>query len=241
MAAAAAGDKRQRSMTEWTLRTPRDENRLPAKEANEASRNHPMISGPIHPAPKRFKDGEVVTPVDTEPCDDVQDFVDRFLSIAEHPYMRGKEMMARRVAVFGQRYYWGAEVTHPLSALPKTFRDWCAQKGHTGFNSVLVNVYPTTTSNIGWHQDATEVLADGRVVSTSFAVEPHHRTRLLAVMEFKRPSAADKGKSRVDIEELRHGRTVIFDAHEHKRDGIQHRVAGHKCPRVNVTLRNVKA
>ena len=221
-----ASDPKQRSMREWTLKTKRD-------EANEAIRGQPK--------PKRFKDGEVVTPVDTAPCDDVQDFVDRFLSIAEHPKMRGKEMMARRVAVFGKRYYWGEDVTHPLSALPKTFRKWCAQKGHTGFNSVLVNVYPTTASNIGWHQDATEVLSDGRVVSTSFAVEPHHRERLLAVMEFKRPSATDKGKSRIDVEELRHGRTVVFDAHEHKRDNIQHRVGAHKCPRVNVTFRNVKA
>ena len=102
-------------------------------------------------------------------------------------------------------------------------------------------MYPTAASNIGWHQDATEVLSNGRVVSTSFAVEPHHRSRLLAVMEFKRPSATDKDKHRTDVEELRHGRTVIFDAFEHKRDNIQHRVQVHRCPRVNITFRNVKA
>ena len=49
---------------------------------------------------------------------DEQEFIDFFLKVASAPFFKGNPLKARRVAVFGKKYYWGNEVTHGIEKLP---------------------------------------------------------------------------------------------------------------------------
>lgn len=216
----------QRSITEWAIKTKRSDESAPA--TSEAP---------------RFE-GEAVLAASTareQPArgDDVQDFVDFFVNISEHPKYKNTELQARRVAVFGNKYYWGEEVTHSMATLPKSFRRWCAHNKFQKFNTVLVNVYPTAKSNIGWHADNTTRLASGEVASISFAINKEDRGKVLARMEFREPSKADATKKRLRSTTLGHGSCIRFDAFKHARRKMEHRVAKTDWPRVNVTLRHV--
>ena len=106
-------------------------------------------------------------------------------------------------------------------------KEWAEAQGVGRCNSVLFNIYEETTNYIGWHCDTTRVLADGKVTSFSFALRPQDREKVLAVMEFKGLESLD-------------GSRVEFDAIEHERDGIQHRVRETLCPRLNFTFLRLK-
>lgn len=186
---------------------------------------------------------KTATAAETANTDDVQEFVDFFLSKAGSPLIRGTPLKTRRIAVFGEKYYWGEAVTFPINELPRSFRKWCVEHKYTGFNSVLVNVYEDKTSNIAWHMDATDSLAKGEVVSISFAARLKDRKKTLANFEFRWPDKKDpeqKKKKKTSTLALEHGTVVRFDAIKHKRKHCEHRVAKTLHPRVNVTMRRIK-
>ncbi len=172
--------------------------------------------------------------------DDEQDFVDFFLAKAGSPLIRGSPLKTRRIAVFGEKYYWGDSVTFPFDTLPLSFRKWCVAHQYTRFNSVLVNVYEDKTSNIAWHMDATDSLRKGEVVSISFAARRKDRNKTLANFEFRWPDKKDPSKKKTSTLTLEHGTVIRFDAIKHKRKSCAHRVAKTLHPRVNVTLRLLK-
>lgn len=177
---------------------------------------------------------------DTLQVDDVQEFVDFFLSKASSPLIRGNPLKSRRIAVFGERYYWGKDVTYPINTLPLSFRKWCVTHKYTGFNSVLVNVYDDKSSNIAWHMDATESMQSGNVVSVSFAARREHREKRLANFEFRWPEKKDIAKKRSRTIVLQHGTAIRFNAIKHKQKKCEHRVSKTLHPRVNVTLRRIR-
>lgn len=171
----------------------------------------------------------------------VQEFVDFFVDKARHPLYRGRLIDSRKVAVFGERYFWGDDVTHPHSALPESFNRWCEANGlPMRDNSVLVNVYPEAKSYIGWHSDSTSRLDSPLVMSVSFAMRTEDRGSRLAEMEFRWPLKKSPGTWRVKKQALRHGTVVRFDARKHEAKRCQHRVAKTLLPRVNVTFRALR-
>ena len=205
---------------------------------------------PKPPTPETPKQVEVATAAATEEAskeaakapkvDDEQEFIDFFLSKAGSPLIRGTPLKTRRIAVFGEKYYWGGSVTFPLNALPLSFRKWCAAHNYTRFNSVLVNVYEEKTSNISWHMDATDSLRKAEVVSISFAARRKDRKKTLANFEFRWPDKKNPTKKKTSTISLEHGTVIRFDAIKHKRKKCEHRVAKTLHPRVNVTLRLIK-
>jgi len=173
---------------------------------------------------------------------DEQEFIDFFAGIAKNPLFKGKPTTNRKVAVFGQKYYWGDDVSHPLSAVPKSFKTWCVAHGYSSkCNSILVNVYTEPSNNIGWHMDSTAKLKGPQVISISFAMKVQDRDKKLAAMEFRWPSKQDAKKKTIKKETLKHGTVVRFDAVKHKKKLCEHRVAKTTVPRVNVTMRLLKA
>lgn len=195
----------------------------PPSETLVAARPTPLASKPDEKAPD----------VDKE-----QDFIDFFAKIAKNPNCRGKKMNSRRVAVFGKRYYWGEDVSFPIDKLPFSFRQWCASNKYTGYNSILVNLYEDKKDYIGWHCDDVSNLADGEVVSVSFALHKGDRNKVLSKLEFR--WTAKDGGNVVKSEDLTHGSVVRFDAKKHKKKRCEHRVAKTLFPRVNVTMRKLK-
>jgi len=193
-------------------------------------------------APQAPQVSKTATAPETAKTDDVQEFVDFFLSKAGSPLIRGTPLKTRRIAVFGEKYYWGEAVTFPITELPRSFRKWCVEHKYTGFNSVLVNVYEDKTSNIAWHMDATDSLAKGEVVSISFAARLKDRKKPLANFEFRWPDKKDpeQKKKKTSILSIEHGTVIRFDAIKHKRKHCEHRVAKTLHPRVNVTMRRIK-
>jgi len=212
----------------------------PAQTPKSAPAATPTVSNTAT-APENPKPAEVAAEAPKTPkVDEEQDFVDFFLSKAGSPLIRGTPLKTRRIAVFGEKYYWGESVTFPIKALPLSFRKWCVEHKYTGFNSVLVNVYEEKTSNIAWHMDATDSLGKGEVVSISFAVRRKDRKKTLANFEFRWPDKKDPTKKKTSTISLEHGTVIRFDAIKHKRKKCEHRVAKTLHPRVNVTLRRIK-
>ncbi len=164
------------------------------------------------------------TVTDFRPPDSLIEFL---LSRATYPMFRGRPTKARKVLELGKCYYWRQ---NHISEMPLELKEWAEAQGVGQCNSVLVNIYEETTNYIGWHCDTTRVLADGKVTSFSFALRPQDREKVLAVMEFK-------GLAPLDLVD---GSRVEFDAIEHERDGIQHRVRKTLCPRLNFTFRCLK-
>lgn len=205
-----------------------------AKESSSATVK-PAAEPPAITAPEA-----TVKPSKEDAQLDEQDFIDFFLKAAKAPIYKGSALKARRVAVFGKAYYWGSDVTHSITALPLSFREWCAKNKYTTHNSILVNVYDDKESNIGWHCDDTRNLARSEVVSISFSAKRKNRDKSLAVFEFRWPDKQDKTKKIVKKETLSHGTVIRFDAVKHKKKTCEHRVARTAFPRVNVTLRTLK-
>jgi len=173
---------------------------------------------------------------------DEQEFIDFFAGIAKNPLFKGRPTANRKVAVFGQKYYWGDDVSHPLSAVPKSFKKWCVAHGYSSkCNSILVNVYTEPGNNIGWHIDSTVKLKGPQVTSISFAMKAQDRDKKLAEMEFRWPSKEDAKKKTIKKETLKHGAVIKFDAVKHKKKSCEHRVAKTIAPRVNVTMRLLEA
>tara|TARA_B110001452_G_scaffold175374_1_gene147074 strand:+ start:337 stop:1014 length:678 start_codon:yes stop_codon:yes gene_type:complete len=203
----------------------------------------PAPSLPVAPAPAKVAPApaKVATKASAESVDE-QEFVDFFADIAKNPLFKGKPTTNRKVAVFGQKYYWGDDVSHPLSAVPKSFRKWCVAHGYSSkCNSILVNVYTEPTNNIGWHMDSTVKLKVPQVTSISFAMKAQDRDKKLAEMEFRWPSKGDAKKKTIKKETLKHGTVIKFDAVKHKKKSCEHRVAKTTLPRVNVTMRLLDA
>ena len=176
---------------------------------------------------------------DAPKLDDEQEFVDFFLSKARSPLIRGAPLRTRRIAVFGERYYWGESVTFPINQLPLSFCKWCVSNNYKDFNSVLVNVYDGKFSNIRWHMDATNSLQKEEVISISFAALRKHRKKPLADFEFRWPDKKGHSKKKTKTISLEHGTVVRFDAVKHRRKQCEHRVTKTLRPHVNVTLRKV--
>lgn len=177
--------------------------------------------------------------VDVEAQDTEQEFIDYFAKVAKNPMLNGRVTSCRKVAVFGKRYYWKGDVTFDINKLPLSFRKWCAKRRYTGHNSVVVNVYKDSKDNIGWHSDDTSKLADGEVVSISFALNKQDRTQKLAAMEFMWHNKEDSARV-VKSSDLKHETVVRFDAIKHKKKGCKHRVQETFAARVNVTMRTLK-
>ena len=171
--------------------------------------------------------------------DDEQEFIDFFRSVAKHPLSRGKRVLSRRVAVFGKKYHWDDDVTHKENAIPTSFREWCADKCYTDYNSVLVNVYDKEESHIGWHYDDVQRADNPEVISVSFALNRKHRRHELAFLDFRWPSKEDPSKKTIKKVPLTHGIVIRFNAAKHKKKQCEHRVAKTAFPRVNITLRNL--
>lgn len=148
---------------------------------------------------------------------------------AKYPLFRGKPTRARRVLEIGKCYYWKQHVL-PATEVPSELWEWAAAQGLGHCNSILVNVYEEPRNYIGWHSDATRPLASGRgtVTSFSFALNPEDREAPLAEMQFT---------SLPEPVELRDGTRVEFDAIEHGKQGIKHRVRKTLRPRINLTFR----
>lgn len=199
----------------------------------------PEAPSPKDAEPKRT-DCAARTSTDSQEESCEQDFVDFFVDKTRYPLCRGRSAASRKVAVFGEPYFWGEDVTHPLSELPESFERWCDANGlTTRGNSVLVNVYPDAKSYIGWHSDSTSRLDSPLVTSASFAIRKEDRGASLAEMEFRWPLKKSPGKWRVKKQTLRHGTVVRFDARKHEAKRCQHRVAKTLLPRVNVTFRKL--
>ena len=79
------------------------------------------------------------------------------------------------------------------------------------------------------------------MISISFAIYREHRAKTLATMEFREPSKSNPATKIVKKDTLQHGTVIRFDAIRHKKRGMEHRVAKHAFPRVNVTLRHLKS
>lgn len=152
---------------------------------------------------------------------------------AEQPTLMicGKECKpARRVLNIGSSYYYKSG----------PHLDW---NGSTGFlkelapesNQCLINVYDEHKSNIGWHCDKINNLKGTDVVSISLAKNQEDVGKTLAYMEFRQGS---KGKAFLRIP-LRHGTCVKFNAIEHSKEKIYHRVAKTEFPRINLTFRDL--
>tara|TARA_B110001450_G_C17517444_1_gene439084 strand:- start:73 stop:798 length:726 start_codon:yes stop_codon:yes gene_type:complete len=181
-----------------------------------------------------------IVPRPTESVDE-QEFIDFFAGIAKHPLFKGQPTTNRKVAVFGQKYFWGDDVSHGLSAIPKSFKSWCRAHGYSSkVNSILINVYTEPSSNIDWHSDTTTKLKKPTVTSISFALKVKDRDKKLAELEFRWPSKQDPKKKTVKTQTLRHGTVIKFDALKHKKKLCEHRVAKTALPRVNVTMRLLK-
>jgi hypothetical protein len=196
---------------------------------------------PAPPPPVAPATAKVVAKASAESVDE-QEFIDFFAGIAKNPVFKGKPTTNRKVAVFGQKYYWGDDVSHPLSAVPKSFRKWCVAHGYSSkCNSILVNVYTDQSNNIGWHMDSTVKLKGPQVTSISFAMKAQDRDKKLAEMEFRWPSKEDAKKKTIKKETLKHGTVIKFDAMKHKKKSCEHRVAKTTLPRVNVTMRLLDA
>lgn len=209
---------------------------MPMTQASAVSTVAPAPSLPVAPAPAK-----VTTKASAESVDE-QEFIDFFAGIAKNPLFKGKPTTNRKVAVFGQKYYWGDDVSHPLSAVPKSFRKWCVLHGYSSkCNSILVNVYTEPTNNIGWHMDTTVKLKGPQVTSISFAIKAQDRDKNLAEMEFRWPGKEDAKKKTIKKETLKHGTVIKFDAVKHKKKSCEHRVAKTTMPRVNVTMRLLDA
>jgi alkylated DNA repair dioxygenase AlkB len=191
-----------------------------------------VASTPAPPAAKSSKESV-----------DEQEFVDFFTGVAKHPQFKGKPSTNRKVAVFGQKYYWGEDVSHPMSAIPASFKKWCIEHGYSSSkcNSILVNVYTEASNNIGWHMDSTVKLKRPQVTSISFAMNAKDRGKQLAEMEFRWPSKEDPKKKTIKKEAIKHGTVIKFDAIKHKKKSCEHRVAKTAHPRVNVTMRFLEA
>lgn len=170
---------------------------------------------------------------------DEQDFIDFFCNVAKHPNRSSGKMMSRKVAVFGKPYCWGSDVTFSIAMLPSSFRMWCSNQNLIDYNSVSVNIYLEKKNCIGWHSDSTQQLADGEIVSLSFAKRKSDRTKPLGQIEF-RWKQKKTGQEIVKREKLRHESILRFDAIKHMRRGAEHRVANSPVPRVNITLRKLK-
>jgi alkylated DNA repair dioxygenase AlkB len=196
-------------------------------------------ASPRSPPPSPVAEGAVPPKAAPEEPDIEDDFIKYFLQKAQSPLFRGKPTKNRKVAVFGKRYYWGSDVTHPIDSLPVSFRKWCASNKYTGYNSILVNVYTDASDNIGWHMDDTRDLAHGEVVSASFAAHAKDRDKTLASMEFRWPNKSVPGTKTIKNEQLKHGTVVRFNAIKHKKKQCEHRVSKSPCPRVNVTMRRI--
>ena len=154
-------------------------------------------------------------------------------SKAEQPVLMicGKECRpARRVINVGNSYYykngvsldWGDSTNFLKILAPEA-------------NQCLINVYDDKTSNIGWHIDRVSNLKGNYVVSISFAKNQEDISKVLAVMEFRQ---GKKGKAFLKIP-LKHGTCLKFNAVEHSKAGIYHRVAKTEFPRINLTFREV--
>ena len=130
-------------------------------------------------------------------------------------------MMSRKVAVFGKPYGWGGDVTFNFDMIPSTFKRWCQHENLMNYNSVSVNVYLEKKHCIPWHSDSIEQLADGAIVSLSFAKRKSDRTKQLGKIEFRWNEKA--GKEIVKRETLRHASILKFDAVKHLKRGAQHR------------------
>ena len=172
-------------------------------------------------------------------ADKEQDFIDFFVKVAKNPDFRGKKMNSRRVAVFGKPYYWGEDVTFSFDKLPLSFRKWCAHYKYTGHNSFLINVYEDKKDNIGWHCDDVSNLADGEVISISFAMKKQDRGKVLSHFEFRWPHK-NSDSTTVKSEKLTHGTVIRFDAKKHKKKRCEHRVSKTLVPRLNITMRKLK-
>lgn len=208
----------------------------PMAQTSAAPTVAPAPSPPVAPAPAK-----VAAKASAESVDE-QDFIDFFAGIAKNPLFKGKPTTNRKVAVFGQKYYWGDDVSHPLSSVPKSFRKWCVAHGYSSkCNSILVNVYTEQSNNIGWHMDSTAKLKGPQVTSISFAMKAQDRNKKLAEMEFRWPSKEDAKKKTIKKETLKHGTVIKFDAMKHKRKSCEHRVAKTILPRINVTMRLLDA
>jgi alkylated DNA repair dioxygenase AlkB len=208
----------------------------PMAQTSAAPTVAPAPSPPVAPAPAK-----VAAKASAESVDE-QDFIDFFSGIAKNPLFKGKPMTNRKVAVFGQKYYWGDDVSHPLSSVPKSFRKWCVAHGYSSkCNSILVNVYTEQSNNIGWHMDNTAKLKGPQVTSISFAMKTQDRNKKLAEMEFRWPSKEDAKKKTIKKETLKHGTVIKFDAMKHKRKSCEHRVAKTILPRINLTMRLLDA
>ena len=180
---------------------------------------------------------EIETPT-SEQTDDEQAFVNIFCELAKYPRFKSVITKSRREAEFGKKYSRGDSSVFPIHKLPLEFRRWCARHNFTGFNSFFVNVYDNNESHIGWHCDDVSHLADGEVVSISFAVRKQDRGKMLSSFEF-RWKRRKCGVTTTRSESLKHGTVVRFDAKEHKRRQCEHRVAETLLPRVNVTMRRI--
>lgn len=152
---------------------------------------------------------------------------------AEQPTLMicGKECKpARRVINVGASYYYKSG----------PHLDW---NESTGFlkelapesNQCLINVYDEQKSNIGWHCDKINNIKGTDVVSISLAKNQGDIGKILAYMEFRQGS---KGKAFLIIP-LRHSTCVKFNAIEHSKEKIYHRVAKTEFPRINLTFRNL--
>lgn len=170
---------------------------------------------------------------------DEQGFVAFFRAKCKHATRGNSLVMGRKVAVFGKRHAYGADVTHPLSEVPESFLEF-ANKNKYSYNSVTCNVYEDRKSNIAWHSDAPDALARPEIVSLSFALNKEHQGSKLATMEFRWKRVAHAGASNSKAEALFHGSCVRWDARKHKKLHCEHRVAATRRPRLNVTLRMLK-
>ena len=157
--------------------------------------------------------------------------IDYFHTRAFFPPIQGSPTRARRILEIGERpYYWKANLVS-RTEVPSDFWDWAGRQGLLQCNSVLVNVYDEKSSYIGWHIDQTRNLANGTVVSFSFALREEDEGKVLAEMEFSSgtPTLSLRDKTRVE-----------FDAFQHKEEKIQHRVRRTLLPRINITFRHLK-
>mmetsp|Transcript_17702 Transcript_17702/g.31415 ORF Transcript_17702/g.31415 Transcript_17702/m.31415 type:complete len:264 (-) Transcript_17702:818-1609(-) len=172
-----------------------------------------------------------------EVCEDIEQRIVNFVCAHAVCGKRGRlssKPADRRVLLIGQPYYWDYPSALSFDEIPDFFRDFIAQHGLGDFNSILCNVYEQKKSKIGQHQDDVTVLADGSVISVSFARDTADRYKRLANMLFTSPH----GVERV---ELRHGmeHAVCFDAFEDKSNSRAHEVSSTLWPRVNLTFRKL--
>ena len=212
------------------------------EEVSDKSRNEVCIlpAPPTALAPLAINE----TPFENKApvSDPVQEFISHFAKTAKLPLMHnGKTLTARRAVVYGKAYYWGANDTKPITALPASFRTWVAQHGFSKCNSFLVQIYDDPRSHISWHSDLTEPLHSHEVACVSFALNQSDRKKKLADLQFRWPEKADKTRFKNASVPLAHDTVVIFDAVKHARKHCQHRVPKTLAPRVSVSMRMLKS